>query len=155
MKSLWKFAEHGQSGRWVSELFPEMARHVDDLCHSLNATEGIAHGPATLFCCGSTISFDPPWALVDIWLGHGDDNLPLRHHQPLSGNGGARNYGNAFCPRVSGRSPGTNRISAAEATIRNLSNPSLSPAEQKRQSELCELRGTNEAARGSRARRGD
>src|SRR6185503_778195 len=29
MKSPWPFARHGQSGRWVSELFPEMARHVD------------------------------------------------------------------------------------------------------------------------------
>src|SRR5438874_2125411 len=28
----WKFAQHGQSGRWVSELFPHVARHVDDLC---------------------------------------------------------------------------------------------------------------------------
>src|SRR5262245_51351654 len=28
----WRFARHGQSGRWVSELFPHVARHVDDLC---------------------------------------------------------------------------------------------------------------------------
>ena len=28
MKSPWKFRQHGASGRWVSELFPEMARHV-------------------------------------------------------------------------------------------------------------------------------
>ena len=50
MKSPWQFAQHGQSGHWVSELFPAMARHVDDLCfiHSLQ-TEGVAHGPATLF----------------------------------------------------------------------------------------------------------
>src|SRR5215213_4107111 len=41
MKSPWKFARHGQTGRWVSELFPQMARHVDDLCfvHSLQ-TDG-------------------------------------------------------------------------------------------------------------------
>src|ERR1041384_90775 len=32
MKSPWKFARRGQSDRWVSELFPEMAQHVDDLC---------------------------------------------------------------------------------------------------------------------------
>jgi hypothetical protein len=50
MKSPWKFAWHGDSGRWVSELFPHVARHVDELCfiHSLQ-TEGVAHGPATLF----------------------------------------------------------------------------------------------------------
>src|SRR5262245_26175813 len=50
MKPLWKFAQHGQSGRWVSDLFPQMAKHVDDLCFLQGMhTEGIAHGPATLF----------------------------------------------------------------------------------------------------------
>ena len=29
MRSPWKFAQHGQSGTWVSELLPETARHVD------------------------------------------------------------------------------------------------------------------------------
>src|SRR5215213_9503613 len=28
----WKFHRHGQSGLWISELFPEVARHADDLC---------------------------------------------------------------------------------------------------------------------------
>src|SRR5690242_9093043 len=31
MKSPFKFARHGQSGSWVSELFPAMARHVDKM----------------------------------------------------------------------------------------------------------------------------
>src|SRR5436190_16655826 len=45
MKPLWKYAQHGQSGRWATDLFPEVARHVDDLCfiHSMH-TEGVAHG---------------------------------------------------------------------------------------------------------------
>src|SRR5262249_50045277 len=29
MKSLWKFQQHGQCGRWTSNLFPEINRHVD------------------------------------------------------------------------------------------------------------------------------
>src|SRR5262249_11989596 len=50
MKSPWRFRRHGQSGRWVSELFPHLARHVDELCLLQGMhTEGIAHGPATLF----------------------------------------------------------------------------------------------------------
>ena len=55
-KSLWKFRQYGESGRWVSDLFPEIGSHADQLCmlHSLH-TEGIAHGPATLFLhCGAT-----------------------------------------------------------------------------------------------------
>src|SRR5688572_33102338 len=27
-----KFKQHGRSGLWVSDLFPEVARHADDLC---------------------------------------------------------------------------------------------------------------------------
>ena len=32
LASPWKFAQHGESGIWVSELFPHLARHVDKLC---------------------------------------------------------------------------------------------------------------------------
>src|SRR5688500_2522270 len=50
MKSLWKFARHGESGHWGSELFPEICTHMDDLCffHGMH-TDGVAHGPATIF----------------------------------------------------------------------------------------------------------
>ncbi len=32
MASPWKFKRHGQSGLWVSDLFPHVARHADKLC---------------------------------------------------------------------------------------------------------------------------
>jgi len=32
MKSPWKFARHGQSGQWVSELLPQLSTCVDDMC---------------------------------------------------------------------------------------------------------------------------
>jgi hypothetical protein len=50
MKPLWTFRQYGETGRWVSDLFPEIGRHVDDLCflHGMH-TNGVAHGPATLF----------------------------------------------------------------------------------------------------------
>src|SRR5690349_25123343 len=32
MGSPWEFRRHGQSGLWVSELFPEVASHADELC---------------------------------------------------------------------------------------------------------------------------
>jgi hypothetical protein len=57
MKSPWQFQQYGDSGRWVSELFPETAQHVDKLCflHGMH-TEGVAHGPSTLFLhCGSKL----------------------------------------------------------------------------------------------------
>src|SRR5688572_25916377 len=47
MKSPFKFAQHGESGKWVSEIFPHMARHVDDMAflHSCH-TESNNHSPA-------------------------------------------------------------------------------------------------------------
>src|SRR3954471_9392516 len=32
LASPWKFSQHGQSGLWVSELFPSVAKCADDLC---------------------------------------------------------------------------------------------------------------------------
>ena len=154
MKSPWKFARHGQSGRWVSELFPHMARHVDDLCfiHSLQ-TEGVAHGPATLFLhCGATNFIRPAiGAWVNYGLGSENQNLPgFVTISPSSGNGGARNYGNAFLPAVYQGTPlGRAGMAASEATIRNLHNPSLTGAEQRRRFEaiqrLNELQGQTRA----------
>src|SRR5438046_2868895 len=38
LASPWRFNQHGQSGLWVSELFPRLAEHVDNLCmiHSVH-----------------------------------------------------------------------------------------------------------------------
>jgi hypothetical protein len=144
MKSLWKFAQHGQCGRWASALFPEVNRHVDDLCfiHSLH-TEGVAHGPATLFLhCGATNFVRPSvgsWVLYG--LGTENENLPgFVSISPSAGNGGPRNYGNAFLPAVyQGTALGKAGAPAAEAVIRNLAAPQ--PAAQRRQFEL--LRAMN------------
>ncbi|MDR3637167.1 MAG: DUF1501 domain-containing protein [Isosphaeraceae bacterium] len=137
MKPLWRFAQHGQSGRWASELFPEISRHVDDLCfiHSMH-TEGVAHGPATLFLhCGATNAIRPSlgsWLLYG--LGSENENLPgFVSIAPSAGNGGARNYGNAFLPAVYQGTPlGKAGAPADQATIRNLSNPRLSADAQRR-----------------------
>jgi len=127
MKPLWKFAKHGQSGRWASDLFPTINSNLDDLCflHGLH-TEGVAHGPATLFLhCGSTTFTRPSfgsWVLYG--LGTENQNLPgFVSIAPSAGNGGARNYGSAFLPAVFQGTPlGRAGAPAAEATIRNLSS---------------------------------
>jgi hypothetical protein len=143
LASPWAFRRYGQSGRWVSELFPEMARHVDKLCfvHSLH-TEGVAHGPATLFLhCGSSLSLRPS---IGSWIsyGLGTENRSLPGFVTISpslGNGGVRNYGNAFLPADSqGAAIGLAGVSARDLAIRNLGNPGISPAAQRRQFELIE-----------------
>jgi hypothetical protein len=137
MKPLWKFARHGTCGRWASDLFPEINKHVDDLCyiHSLQ-TEGVAHGPATLFLhCGSTTFVRPSmgsWVLYG--LGTENQNLPgFVSIAPSAGNGGARNYGNAFLPAVYQGTPiGRAGGPASEATIRNLAGTLPAKEQQSR-----------------------
>src|SRR6476659_9880072 len=47
MKSPFQWKQHGQSGTWVPEIFPEMARHVDDLAFVHSCwTETNNHSPA-------------------------------------------------------------------------------------------------------------
>lgn len=156
MKSPWEFARHGASGRWVSELFPHVARHVDDLCflHSLH-TEGVAHGPATLFLhCGSTNFIRPSMgAWINYGLGTENENLPgFVTIGPALGNGGPRNWGNAFLPPVfQGTAVGVAGQPAKELAIRNLVNARTDAAAQRRQLDL--LRSMN--AEQAKARPGD
>ena len=69
MKSPFAFARYGESGRWVSQLFPEQARHVDDMAFLMSmASKTNVHGPATYMmnsgfllpgfpCMGAWISY--------------------------------------------------------------------------------------------------
>jgi hypothetical protein len=139
-KSPWKFTRHGECGQPVSELFPHMARHVDDYCvvRSMH-TEGVAHGPATLFLhTGATNLIRPA---MGAWLSYGlgteNENLPafVTLHPPMS-KGGPRNYSNAFLPTIhQGTTIGRAATPVGKASIRNIQNPNLSVDEQKRQFE--------------------
>ncbi len=144
MKPLWKFQQQGACGKWVSNLFPEINKHVDDLCfiHSMH-TEGVAHGPATLFLhCGSANFIRPSigsWVLYG--LGSENQNLPgFVSIAPSAGNGGPRNYGNAFLPPFyQGTALGKAGAPATEATIRNMRN---GPAGASTQRQLFDLTQT-------------
>ena len=100
--SPWKFKNYGECGLPVSELFPHIGEQADNLCviRSMN-TEGVAHGPATLFLhCGATVGIRPS---MGAWLSYGlgteNENLPaFITISPSAGNGGPRNYGSAFLP---------------------------------------------------------
>ncbi len=100
--SPWKFAPQGRIGKWCSDLFPHINKHVDDLCflHGMH-TEGVAHGPSTLFLhCGATQQWRPSMgAWIQYGLGSENQNLPgFVSITPSIGNGGPRNYGSAFLP---------------------------------------------------------
>jgi len=79
MKSVYPFRQHGQSGAWVSSLFPHLATCVDDLCfiHSMFAKSN-NHTPATFqMNSGFTLNGFPS---MGAWLSYGlgtvNENLP-------------------------------------------------------------------------------
>jgi hypothetical protein len=143
MKPMWKYKQYGDSGRQTSELFRETAVHSDDLTfiHSMQ-TEGVAHGPATLFLhCGSTNFIRPSFgSWVTYGLGTENENLPgFISLGPIPTSGGARNYGSAFLPAANqGTAIGKAGKFDANATIRNLSNTDLSKDAQRRQFEFLQ-----------------
>jgi hypothetical protein len=75
----WGFKQHGQSGKWVSELFPNVAEHVDDIAfiHSMTADSPI-HGSAMLMMnSGQILSGRPSMgSWVNYGLGTANQNLP-------------------------------------------------------------------------------
>lgn len=141
MASPWKFRQYGQSGLPVSELFPHMGGVVDDLCVIRSmATEGVAHGPATLFMHTGSTNFIRPsmGSWVTYGLGTENENMPgFVSLSPALGNGGPRNYSNAFLPAVyQGTAVGRPGIPAKVSKIRNLGDPTRSLAEQRDEFEL-------------------
>ncbi|MFO0011669.1 MAG: DUF1501 domain-containing protein [Planctomycetota bacterium] len=77
--SKYKFAQYGQSGMWISELLPETAKVVDDMCFIRSMhTEAINHEPAiTLMQTGNMVTGRP---CIGSWLSYGlgsmNSNLP-------------------------------------------------------------------------------
>jgi hypothetical protein len=150
MKSPWAFKQYGQSGRWVSDLFPKMGEHVDKMArvHSMH-TEGVAHGPATLFLhCGAQNTIRPSMgSWVQYGLGSENQDLPgFISIAPSIGNGGPRNYGNAFLPA---RFQGTPIGKAGESELKiDYLDPDL--GESKR-SQLDRIQALNRLQFASRA----
>ncbi|MSQ96127.1 MAG: DUF1501 domain-containing protein [Gemmataceae bacterium] len=103
MMSPWRFRRHGQSGRWVSELFPNIARHVDDLAviHSMTSRFP-EHTSANYFLhTGSGLQGRPS---MGAWLsyGLGSENRNLPGFVILNGGlvppGGLDNFNSGFLP---------------------------------------------------------
>lgn len=141
MKSPWKFAQYGESGRWVSELLPYTARMADDLCvvHSVHS-RGQSHGQAvSMLHTGSDNLVRPS---VGAWVSYGlgpiNPNLPaFVSIAPASGHGGPRNYGAAFLPAEHQATPIGRQGKLGEAQVENL-KPLMPSEEQRRQLDLVQ-----------------
>ncbi|MEC9149560.1 MAG: DUF1501 domain-containing protein [Planctomycetota bacterium] len=77
--SYWSFRQHGESGRWISDLLPNLADCVDDMAFIYSMQNKSAlHGPATFMMNTGFIRPDFPTmgAWVTYGLGSENNNLP-------------------------------------------------------------------------------
>lgn len=120
------FAQHGQSGAWMSEVFPHLAKEADELCFVKSMfTEAINHDPAITFMqTGSQIAGRPSFgAWLSYGLGSMNEDLPAfvvlasvgKGDQPLY----ARLWGSGF---LDSRYQGV-RFRAGNEPVLYLSNP--------------------------------
>jgi hypothetical protein len=157
LRSPWKFRQHGESGLPVSSLFPQVAKHVDDLCvlRSVHGTNP-AHGGASLKLHTGSDQFVRPsmGSWITYGLGTENENLPaFLTICPTLAHGGVNNWGAAFLPaRCQGTPIGNASQPASAARIRHLRNPRVERDVQREQLQLLQamnrehLRSTSEEA---------
>lgn len=138
-----RFAQHGQSGVWISELFPQLAKQADKLCviRSMH-TEGSAHGEALLRLHTGNSNLVRP--SVGSWISYGlgseSDELPaFVTISPPRGHGGVQNFGSAFLPAIhQGTAIGSAEIPIAKARVSHVGNARLDGPAQREQLELIQ-----------------
>ncbi|MGL4514882.1 MAG: DUF1501 domain-containing protein [Lacipirellulaceae bacterium] len=103
LASPWKFSQHGQSGLWVSELFPNVARCVDRLCVVRSMVSDFSeHNTANFFLHTGTAQQGRPSAGAWLSYGLGSACRDLPDFVVINGglvpSGGPENFGAGFLP---------------------------------------------------------
>lgn len=141
LRSPWEFKQYGQSGAWVSDLFPHVGECVDDITFikSIHGSNE-AHGGALLKVHTGSDTFVRPsmGAWISYGLGTENESLPsFVTINPTLGHGGVRNFGSAFLPPIHQATRiGSSRSDMKKAKIENLTNDSVSQELQRKQIEL-------------------
>ena len=100
----WNFKQYGECGKWVSDLFPHVAQHVDDIAfiHSMTADSPL-HGSAMLMMNSGKLQSGSPalGSWVNYGLGSESEDLPgfVVMLDPTGGPiSGAKNWSNGYMP---------------------------------------------------------
>ena len=101
--SPWKFRQRGESGLWVSELFPQLANVADKLCVVRSMVGELPlHGQSNLLLHTGRILGQAPSLGAWIAWGLGTENPNLPGYVLLNNdwvpNGGLENFGSSFLP---------------------------------------------------------
>ena len=141
LPSPFKFTPSGQSGVEVSELFPHIGKHIDDIAviRSMH-TDIPAHEFATVMMnTGSGRIVKPSmgsWVLYG--LGTENQNLPGFVSLGRAGIGGPANYRSAFLPGALQGTPVSNVSARIDDIIQNIRNYYASQKEQRQQLDLVQ-----------------
>ncbi len=127
LQSPWAFKQYGQSGAWVSDLFPNVAKHVDDLCFIKSMWgSNSRHGGALLELHTGSDTFVRPSMGSWITYGLGSENQSMPGYVticPTQSHGGANNFSSAFLPAPYAGTPvGSVGVPAREARIPFIEN---------------------------------
>ena len=156
---------HGDSGLWLADTLPLLAKHADDLClvHSLH-TDLPNHAQAFGQMHTGSFQFVRPslgaWTLYG--LGTENENLPgFITLNPPADNGGAQNYGGAFLPAIfQGTRLGGSQLPELYAALlkkdvapgpplKNIANAALPPAVQRQQLDFIRALNEHQLARAT------
>jgi hypothetical protein len=137
LRSPWEFRQYGQSGAWVSDLFPRVGAHADDLC-IINGMYGSnsRHGGALLELHTGSDTFVRP--SMGSWLSYGlgteSQDLPsFITICPTLTHGGTNAYGSAFLPAIHQGTPiGNAGVPSDRAEIPFIRNSESTPPEHQR-----------------------
>ena len=143
MPSPFGFKRYGKTGKWVSDIFPFVGQHVDDICfvHSMH-TDIPEHAGAILMM--NLGHLQPSRPSLGSWLTYGlgseNENLPgfIAMSPRAQPRGKLANWGNAFLP---GKFAGTYvniQNMKPGAVVKNLKNSHLSIQQQRQQLDLLQ-----------------
>jgi hypothetical protein len=143
LASPWEFSQCGQSGLWISSLFPNLQKHADKLCLLRGMqTDVPAHPQAVLKAHTGSFQFVRPslgaWTLYG--LGTLNQNLP-GYVSINPGRGGAQAHGSAFLPATYQGLPIRNTARAQRGggeAVANIANRRLDERSQRAQLDLLE-----------------
>lgn len=139
--SPFEFKKYGQSGAEVSEIFPKVAEHVDDLCivRSMH-TDVPNHGPSLMMMNTGTTQQSRPSFGSWLTYGLGSENRNLPGFVVLCPGGypiwGAKNWRSAFLPGAFQGTHVDTRHSEPEKLIADSQSRFAGKAEQRRQLDL-------------------
>ena len=152
LPSPWKFKQRGKSGLWISELFPEIGKHADEMCliRSMHCDQPIHPRAMTQMHTGNAQFVRPSlgaWTLYG--LGTENESMPgfIALNPPAAS---AQNFGSSFLPAVysgtkvgrpQGRGAGLGmqrEQAGAKASVPDIANTRISKQSQRNQINLIQ-----------------